>query len=391
MDAIPTERTLTESERLDWLRLARADHVGPVTFFRLLERYGSPAAALDELPGLMQGRGGRIPSVGDARRELDALYRLGVRLMAFGEPDYPLPLASIADPPPLLSVLGDASLLTRSCVAVVGARNASAAGRRFAEGLARDLGEHGFVVVSGLARGIDAAAHAGSVDTGTVAVVAGGVDVVFPPEHRELQRAIAERGAVIAELPPGAEPKARHFPRRNRIIAGLCAGVVVVEAALRSGSLLTARMAFDENREVFAVPGSPMDPRCRGSNDLLRSRAHLTEGVADVVEVLRAPFDLRPPTQRAAAVKPPPSPSQSTAQASVVVTAAPPEERAAEPSKTSAEALDRIVEALGHTPVTVDELVRRCQLSAAFVSSALLELELSGRLERHPGQRVSLT
>src|SRR5690606_17833705 len=171
MDAIPTERTLTESERLDWLRLARADHVGPVTFFRLLERYGSAAVALDELPSLMQGRGGRVPSVAAARRERDALDRLGARLMAFGEPDYPLPLASIADPPPLLSVLGDASLLTRSCVAVVGARNASAAGRRFAEGLARDLGEHGFVVVSGLARGIDAAAHAGSVDTGTVAVV----------------------------------------------------------------------------------------------------------------------------------------------------------------------------------------------------------------------------
>lgn len=382
MDGTGAQR-LDDAERLDRLRLARADQVGPVTFHRLLERYGSAAAALSALPGLTgNGRPARIPDRTDAERELKAVERLGARLLAFGDADYPTPLAAIADPPPFLAVLGDPALLQRSCIAMVGARNASVAGQRFAQRMAADLGGQGFVVVSGLARGIDAAAHAGAMDAGTVAVVAGGVDVVFPPENRALYEAIAERGAVVAELPPGTEPKARHFPRRNRIIAGLSAGVVVVEAALRSGSLLTARMAFDENREVFAVPGSPLDPRCRGSNDLLRQRAHLTEGVDDVMEVLRGQLDLRPPSRPATRRTPLPAAPQRPVPTPVQ-------------TGTGAEAGDRdpvgrVVEALGPTPVTVDELVRRCQLSAASVTSVLLELELSGRVERHPGQRVSL-
>jgi len=382
MDGTGAQR-LDDAERLDRLRLARADQVGPVTFHRLLERYGSAAAALSELPGLTgNGRPARIPARADAERELKAVERLGARLLAFGDADYPAPLAAIADPPPFLSVLGDPALLQRSCIAMVGARNASVAGQRFAQRMAADLGGQGFVVVSGLARGIDAAAHTGAIDSGTVAVVAGGVDVVFPPENQALYEAIAERGAVVAELPPGTEPKARHFPRRNRIIAGLSAGVVVVEAALRSGSLLTARMAFDENREVFAVPGSPLDPRCRGSNDLLRQRAHLTEGVDDVMEVLRGQLDLRPPSRPAARRTPlpaaPPRPVPTPVQTGAGAAAG------------DRDPVERVVEALGPTPVTVDELVRRCQLSAASVTSVLLELELSGRVERHPGQRVSL-
>ncbi|MFN4087919.1 MAG: DNA-processing protein DprA [Alphaproteobacteria bacterium] len=383
-------RRLGEDERLDRLRLARADQVGPVTFLRLLDRFGSAGAALAELPGLATpGRPSRIPSREDAAREHAAAERLGARLIAFGERDYPAPLAATADPPPVLTVLGDPRLLHGPCVAMVGARNASVAGQRFAERMAADLGGHGFVVVSGLARGIDSAAHAGSLETGTVAVVAGGVDVVFPPENAALYRRIAEKGAVVAELPLGTEPKARHFPRRNRVIAGLSAGVVVVEAALRSGSLLTARMAFDENREVFAVPGSPLDPRCRGANDLLRRRtAHLAEHAEDVVEVLRGQLDLRPPTRR----RPPGHQPGPPAGRSTTPRHAPPDPRA--PSAASADpGVDeaaRVVEALGPTPVTVDELVRRCQLSAASVTSVLLELELAGRLERHPGQRVSL-
>lgn len=384
-------RRLNDAERIDWLRLARADQVGPVTFFRLLDRFGSAAAALSELPAVQTGgRPARIPGVRDAERELAALHGMGARLIAHGEPDYPLPLAAIADPPPLVSVLGDPALLGRACIAMVGARNASAAGQRFAQGLAADLGSNGFVVVSGLARGIDAAAHRGALPTGTAAVVAGGVDIVFPPENADLYRAIAEHGAVVAELAPGTEPKARHFPRRNRIIAGLSAGVVVVEAALRSGSLLTAKMAFDENREVFAVPGSPLDPRCRGSNDLLRQRAHLTEGVQDVVEILRAQFDLRPPSRPtvAPAVRPEVrrAPAVATAPEPIVV----PRTVGNAGESEAADPAERVVEALGPTPVTVDELVRRCQLSAASVTSVLLELELSGRVERHPGQRVSL-
>lgn len=265
-------RELEPQERLDWLRLSRSETVGPVTFYALLRRFGSAAAALDALPRLAKSDGAR-PAIAPTRREteaeLAAIERLGGRLVCWGEPLYPNALAAVEDAPPVLTVLGRPEMLLAPMVAVVGARNASANGRRLAQGLAAGLGEAGIVVISGLARGIDAAAHLGALATGSVAVVAGGVDIVYPEENRGLYDALAGDGAVVAELPLGAEPQARHFPRRNRIISGMALGVVVVEAAAKSGSLITARYALEQGREVFAVPGSPLDPRSRGNQHLL--------------------------------------------------------------------------------------------------------------------------
>jgi DNA processing protein len=366
-------RTLTDSERLDWLRLIRSENVGPVTFFALLRHFGSAAAALKDAPELSR-RGGRSRAIRIALRdaaesELAALSRIGGRLIAWGEPAYPPALAAIADPPPLIQLLGNPALLLRPCIGMVGARNASAAGRRFAREMAAELGRAGHVVVSGMARGIDTASHEGALATGTVAVVAGGVDVVYPPENQALHESLCERGAVLSEQPPGTAPTARHFPPRNRLISGLSLGLVVVEAAPRSGSLITARMAAEQGREVFAVPGSPMDPRYRGTNGLIRDGATLTEGAADVIDGLRA---MRPPLGE------PPAPEYSTQ----------PIGKSGESGSDGARA--RIVGLLGPVAVTVDELVRECQLSPPVVLTVLLELELAGRLERHPGNRVTL-
>src|SRR5262245_21512105 len=316
----------------------------------MLRRFGSARAALEALPRLAR-RGERSRTVAavtraEAEAELAALHRLGARLVCWGEPLYPNALAAIEDAPPLLTVIGEAGLLGRPMVAVVGARNASANGRRFARDLAAGLGQAGIVVVSGLARGIDAAAHLGALATGSVAVVAGGIDVVYPEENRGLHEAMARQGAIVAEMPVGTEPQARHFPRRNRIISGMSLGVVVVEAAARSGSLITARCALDQGREVFAVPGSPLDPRSRGANDLLRNGATLTESAADVIAQLGpllhgAP--LAPPQRRAGSASLPPAPPPGPAPAPL----------------DDESGLDRVFEKLSPTPVAVDELVRQ--------------------------------
>jgi DNA processing protein len=375
-----SSRPLNPSERLDWLRLIRTENVGPVTFFQLLRRFGSAAAALEALPSLATSGGRRAPltlfSRAAAERELAALDKAGATLLAWGEPDYPEALAAIDDAPPLLSVRGRAELLHRPAIAVVGARNASANGRRFARELAGALGSHGFLVVSGLARGIDAAAHLGSLASGTAAVLGGGVDNVYPEENRDLYEAIAEHGVLVAEPPIGTVPQARHFPRRNRIVSGLSLGILVVEAAARSGSLITARLALEQGREVFAVPGSPLDPRCRGSNDLLRHGAILTEGAEDVLSQLGAQLTHPAPARPRLSV-----PSPAVMDWPRAGTQAPVADDAA---------LELIAERLGPTPVAVDELVRQCHLSAAAVATLLLELELAGRVERHPGNLVSL-
>jgi DNA processing protein len=280
----------------------------------------------------------------------------------------------------VLSVLGAAELLTRPMIAMVGARNASANGRRLARELAAELGQSGLVVVSGLARGIDASAHLGALDTGTVGVVAGGVDVVYPEENRGLYQALQRQGGIVAELALGSEPQARHFPRRNRIISGMALGVLVVEAAARSGSLITARYALEQGREVFAVPGSPLDPRCRGANDLLRRGATLTETAEDVLSQLG-------PLLQGGARPPPPAAAPVPLEQRWALDA--PTSGAGEPV-ADADRLDMLLERLGPTPVAVDELVRQCQLTASAVATLLLELELSGRIERHPGNLVSL-
>ena len=362
------------------MRLCRTETIGPVSFYALLRRFGSARAALEMVPQLAR-RGERSKTVTpvtrtEAEAEVAALHRLGAHLVCWGEPAYPSGLTAIDDAPPILTVLGRAELLGGPIVAVVGARNASANGRRFSRDLAAALGQAGIVVVSGLARGIDAAAHLGALETGSVAVVAGGVDVVYPEENRGLHEALAGQGAIIAELPLGTEPQARHFPRRNRLISGMALGVVVVEAAARSGSLITARFALEQGRDVFGVPGSPLDPRCRGSNDLLRHGAILTEGAEDVLSQLGPQVNHRAP--------PPPRPSLPTP---AVIDW--PQTGTQVPVADDA-ALELITERLGPTPVAVDELVRQCHLSAASVATLLLELELAGRVERHPGNLVSL-
>jgi DNA processing protein len=346
----------------------------------MLRRFGSARAALEALPRLAR-RDAHSRTVAAATRaaaeaEMTELARIGGRLICWGEPAYPRALAAIEDAPPMLTVLGQVELLGRAMVAIVGARNASANGRRIARDFACSLGRSGLVVTSGLARGIDAEAHLGAIATGTIAVQAGGVDIVYPPENRGLYEAIARQGTIVAELPLGSEPQARHFPRRNRIISGMALGVVVVEAAAHSGSLITARLALEQGREIFAVPGSPLDPRCRGSNDLLRHGATLAETAEDVVSQLAPLSQTEILHHRASAI--------STSNLSAPAIGA-----SVEPVANEA-GLDLVLRLLGPTPVPVDELVRQCQLTAAAVATLVLELELAGRVERHPGNLVSL-
>jgi DNA processing protein len=361
---------LTDDERIDWLRLLRSQNVGPRTFRSLLRYCGSARAALARLPDLAR-RGGagtlRICSRAEAERELAAARALGVRLIGLSEARYPARLREIDDAPPLLAVRGSRSALARPMVAMVGSRNASGAGAKVAAQLARDLGEAGFAVVSGLARGIDAAAHRASLATGTVAVLAGGHDRIYPAEHEQLLADILEQGAAVSEMPLGWEPRARDFPRRNRLISGLSVGVIIVEAAQRSGSLITARFALEQGREVFAVPGSPLDPRAQGTNSLLKQGATLVTEAADVIAAIE-------PILGRGIVRPAPPPE--------------PPQFEAEPELDGPASGD-IAGLLGPTPIAIDDLVRLSGASAAVVRRVLLELELAGRIERHGGGLVS--
>jgi DNA processing protein len=364
---------LTDEQRLDWLRLIRSENVGPRTFRALLHQFGDAQAALAALPGLAR-RGGagataRICARADAERELKAARAAGISLVALGEPAYPWRLAMIDDAPPLLALRGHLAVLERPMIAVVGARNASAAGIKLAGRLARELGEAGLAVVSGLARGIDAAAHRASLATGTIAVLAGGHNRIYPPEHVELAGAILTAGAALSEMPLDHEPRAHDFPRRNRLISGLAAGVLVIEAARRSGSLITTRLALEQGREVFAVPGSPLDPRAEGSNGLLKQGATLVTEAEDVLAVLR-PI-LGEPLERSLREPEPIAPPPPTAE-------------------PGSDERNRIVELLGPTPVSIDDLVRLSGRSPAVVRIVLLELEVAGRLQRHGGGLVSL-
>lgn len=349
------------------LRLIRSANIGPVTYRQLMARFGSAAAALDAIPMLASRGGGRAPVLADTRaveREMAAVARLGARYLFLDTPAYPPLLAEVENAPPALIVRGDTGLLERSGVAMVGARNASAAAVRFARQLANALAGPDIAVVSGLARGIDTATHLGSIEEGTIAVIASGIDVVFPPENAALQERISHQGLLMTEQPPGTEPLARHFPQRNRIIAGLSLGTVVVEAAPRSGSLITARLAAEAGREVMAVPGSPLDPRAQGCNLLIREGATLVQSAEDVIEQIR-PIDPR-------MLRAPATPFAG----------APPEDA----SDTDR---NRIGALLGPVPVPVDELIRQSGLPPAIVQTVLLELELAGRVERHAGGRVS--
>jgi len=371
VDAINQPTRITDAERLNRLRLIRSDNVGPRTFRSLLNHFGSARAALAHLPDLAR-RGGaaramRICSEENARAELAACDSLGVSLLAPEEAGYPPRLATIDDAPPLLGVRGALDTLMRPMIAIVGSRNASAAGLKFASKLAHELGDAGFIIISGLARGIDQSAHRATVGSGTIAVLAGGHDRIYPREHEELLAAILDsNGAAISEMPPGHEPRARDFPRRNRLISGAALGVVVVEAAQRSGSLITARMANEQGREVFAVPGSPLDPRAAGANDLIKQGATLVTEAADVIQAVASIME-RP----------------------VML----PLREDDEPPLTEdpdADVRAHITRLLGPSPVSIDDLIRIAGISPAIVRMVLLELELAGRLERHGASLVSL-
>ncbi|MGE0154612.1 MAG: DNA-processing protein DprA [Reyranellaceae bacterium] len=386
-DAVPVS-PFNEVDRLAALRLARGAGIGPILYGRLIARFGSPSRALAALPGLAARTNAKASaaSAATAEREMRALAKLGGRLLVKGEADYPPQLASLSDAPPVLSILGDVAALRRTCIAIVGARDASVNGRQLAEGFARALATRGYAVVSGLARGIDTAAHLGALSAeggATVAVMAGGVDHVYPRENEPVFRRIVDGGgAVIAETALGAEPTARHFPRRNRIVSGLSRGVVVVEAAARSGSLITARLAAEQGREVFAVPGSPLDPRCHGCNGLIREGAWLTETVEDIVanmpQMAPAPAPILTPV-------PTPAPTRVGKE----VKTGP--EKSVFPHKIQIDEVgSQIVALLSSSPTAVDEILRQCQTSPSIVAGVLLELELTGRLERHPGNAVSL-
>jgi len=357
---------LPDAERVARLRLARTDRVGPVTFRQLLLRFGSAERVIEALPDLIRRGGGHGFAPEPVERieaELAAGERIGARLIVLDDPDYPALLAAVDPPPPVLWTLGDAGLMSRPCIAVVGARIASAGGQRIARGLAQQLGEAGHVVVSGLARGIDSAAHTGALPTGTVAVLGGGVDDVYPPDNADLYLQIAEQGCVVSESPIGARVMAKDFPRRNRIISGLSRGVIVVEAELRSGSLITARLAAEQGRDVFAVPGSPLDPRSRGPNELLRQGAILCEGLEDVERAFS--------TLRTLCEPPVDHPFEGV------------------PDEIEAAVIEQVAALLSPTPTPRDELSRALGLPIGTVAAALLELSLAGRATLLPGGLAS--
>ncbi len=352
--------SLTDPERLAWLRLARTPRVGPVTFAGLIARFGSARDALAALPTLTFDPP-RPPTPDAVRREAERIDKAGGTVVLACDDAFPDRLAALSPPPPVLTVLGDVALLARPGVGMVGARNASAAGRRFAEQLARDIGQAGYVVVSGLAAGIDGAAHAGALETGTVAVVAGGADHVYPAQHADLHAAIAREGAIVSERPWGASPKAQDFPRRNRLISGLSLGVIVTEAARRSGSLITARYAGEQGRELMAVPGFPLDPRSEGANGLIRDGATLIRNGEDVIEALTA---LTGEARR-------PAPARDGAPAWFTPSAARPD----------AALTDRLRELLSHTPTPLADLARMADADPPALLAALVDLELSGEAD----------
>ncbi len=355
---------LTEEDRLDWLHLARTPRIGPVTFFQLLKRFGTARTALQEAPKITRRSASlQVPPRDLVKRELEATEAYGARLTCACEPDYPVMLAHLAPPPPVLTVLGDAALAAKPCIAMVGARQASAAGRKLARDIARDLSKAGYVIVSGLARGIDGEAHAASLEGGTVAVLGGGIDHIYPQQHDRLYAAIAQKGAIVSESPFGYRAQARDFPRRNRIITGIASGVVVIEAAERSGSLISARTALEQNREVMAIPGSPLEPRAAGNNKLLRQGAILVRNAADIIEALPHP-------SRLSAKAPQPTDFEDFSRTDEDL------------PQTQIEA---VLSVLGPHPMPIAEIARAASVGAGRCAAILAELEISGEIVTLPG------
>ncbi len=382
--------TLTDDQRFSWLRLSRSDRVGPATFRELINQFGTAKTALEALPGLARrggaGKPAQIASIKSIEIEIARTEAMGASFVAMGEPHYPSWLVHGHAPPPVLCVRGDPAILTRKAIAIVGARNASVAGRKIAAMLARDLGTADYLIVSGLARGIDAAAHEAASPTGTVAVFAGGIDVIYPPENEDLlARIIDAGGCAVSEMPLGWSPRAQEFPRRNRIIAGIAMATIIVEAARRSGSLITARLALEQDREVMAVPGSPLDPRAAGTNDLIKNGARCITAADDVLDGIAAmsgeQIDARHPSRRFED----PIDGQADFQPDPQI-----DSGADSPTEITGEARQILAEALGPAPVEVDDIIRLTGLPSRTVSVLLLELDLAERLHRHPGNRVSI-
>ncbi|MEH6402730.1 MAG: DNA-processing protein DprA [Sneathiella sp.] len=369
------QKDLSTVERLDWLRLIRSENVGPITFFQLIDRFGNAKDALAAIPELAR-KGGRkkpirICAKSTAEQEMEEILNFGGHMIAACESTYPTGLKQIADPPPIISVKGQSQLLKKDIIGIVGSRNASAVSMSLTQQFSTGLGRGGLVVASGLARGIDTAAHKAALTEGTIAVVGGGINISYPKENHPLQEAIGERGCLIAEQPFNTQPQARHFPRRNRIISGISIAILVMEATPRSGSLITARMAAEQGRDVFAVPGSPMDPRARGSNNLIRNGAILAEDAGEILQELASSRGLRlsEPDQPLLPFNTPRVPDETEIE----------------------EARPRILSLLSPTAVNIDEIIRLSELAPATVMTILLELELAGRIERHFGNRVSFT
>ncbi|MDG1996822.1 MAG: DNA-processing protein DprA [Emcibacteraceae bacterium] len=366
-------KALSNKEKIARLRLIRTENVGPVTFRQLINRYETAEQSIDILPELAKRGGRKKPLVAcpmaKINKELDALEKSGGELIILGDTLYPIPLAATEDAPSVIMALGHTHLLNQTTFAVVGARNASAVGLKIANNFARKLGEEGYIIASGMARGIDAAAHQGAMETGTIAVLAGGADVIYPRENTETYHAIKETGLILSEMPFGTQPQARHFPRRNRIISGLSLGVLVVEATHKSGTLITARLASEQGREVFAIPGSPLDPRSKGPNSLIRQGAQLTESVDDIIEVLTLMSERQ----------------ISEPQIDLFTAPAYTHENESDLEKATA----KIKEKMSHTATSIDELIRLTNLTPSMVQTVLLDLELAGEITRHAGNRVS--
>ncbi|MCE3231139.1 MAG: processing protein DprA [Alphaproteobacteria bacterium] len=362
-----THTSTRPEDKVSWLRLIRSEKIGPITFWQLIHKYGSARGALEALSSLIQhgNHKYRLASERDIEKEIKAHQTKGFSLLPASDPDFPKMLRPLPDCPPFLSVYGQRDILNQPTLGIVGARNSSLNGRQFAERLAVDLGKAGWKIASGLARGIDRHAHQGALTHGTIAVIAGGVDVIYPPEHKDLYHAIAQTGAVISEMPLSLFPGATHFPRRNRLISGLSRGVIIIEAALKSGSLITARTALEQGRELFAVPGSPLDPRCRGTNNLIRQGAGLVESAQDVLSMIEGPCV---PCLQDDATKPyePPVVDWGSLEADVF-------------------------QDLSPTPILLDALIQQHAVSPQAIVTLMLEWELQGRIQRHPGNRVSLT
>lgn len=379
MDGSQPFSSLTDQQRADWLRLIRTESIGPAKFRRLLNQFGSAAAALDVLPRLLRNGGSTkplsIPSTDSVEAELASIAHIGARLIGIGEAEYPELLRHIPAPPPLITVLGGDTILNNQALAIVGARNASAAGQRLTRIVAAEMGQAGFTIVSGLARGIDTAAHQASLETGTIAVLAGGLDQLYPAENAGLAQQIVENGgALLSEMPMGWVPRARDFPRRNRLVSGLALGVLVVEAAARSGSLITARLALEQNRDVMAIPGSPLDPRAEGANLLIRQGARLVRNASDIIEEL---------------VGADPTKHLLFELDDDHIWDAPDAEQT-QSDEVSQDARTTLLNALGIAPITIDELIQETGLTSSQVQTILLELDLADRIEWSGGQRVSL-